>query len=80
MPTSPAGPLASNAAREPSTTPSSESLGPVVTLIPPADSSWDGPVEDGQMVPAQCVEGGVQPVQLTMPSIADAPPKAEVVL
>ncbi len=74
-------PLASPPPEVPSTTPSSESLGPVVTLIPPAEyPRWDGPVEDGQMIPAQSVEGGVQPVQLTMPSIADAPPKAEVVV
>ena len=32
------------------------------------------------MIPAQSVEGGVQPVQLSMPSIADAPAKAEVML
>jgi TonB family protein len=32
------------------------------------------------MIPAQSVEGGVQPVQLSIPSIADTPAKAEVML
>ena len=54
---------------------------PVVTLISLGDSQpWSGPVQNGQMVPDNSVEGGLKSINLAMSAIADAPANAEVIL
>jgi serpin B len=52
-----------------------------VTLIPSGDyQPWKGPVQKGQMVSDNNVEGGLRPIDLAMPPVAGAPPRAFVVL
>jgi hypothetical protein len=53
---------------------------PVVTLISLGDSQpWNGPIQKGQMLPDNSVEGGLKSIDLAIPPILDAPTKAEVV-
>jgi hypothetical protein len=53
---------------------------PVVTLISLGDSQpWSGPVQNGQMLPDNSVEGGLKAINLAIPPILDAPAKAEVI-
>jgi len=53
---------------------------PVVTLIPSGEyQRWNGPVQKGQMLPDNSVEGGLQPTNLAVPAIPDAPAKAVVI-
>jgi outer membrane biosynthesis protein TonB len=53
---------------------------PVVTLIPSGEyQRWNGPAQNGQMLPDNSVEGGIQPINLALPPIADAPAKAVVI-
>lgn len=53
---------------------------PVVTLIPPGDyQRWTGPVNKGQTIPANSIEGGLKPIgTLTVPPVAGAPAGAYV--
>jgi tetratricopeptide (TPR) repeat protein len=53
---------------------------PMVTLIPSGDSQpWNGPVQNGQMLPDNVVEGGLKSINLAIPPILDAPAKSEVI-
>jgi eukaryotic-like serine/threonine-protein kinase len=54
---------------------------PVVTLISSGDlQPWSGPIQRGQMVPDNSVEGGLKSISLAIPPIADAPANAEVII
>jgi hypothetical protein len=53
---------------------------PVVTLISLGDSQpWNRPVQKGQMLPDNLVEGGLKSINLAIPPIPDAPARAEVI-
>ncbi len=53
---------------------------PTVTLTSPGDSQpWNGPIQNGQIVPDSLVEGGLKPVNLAVPPVPNAPAKAEVI-
>jgi hypothetical protein len=52
----------------------------VVTLIQPGEfQRWNGPVNKGQMLPANYIEGGLKPIgSLTVPPVPGAPAGAYV--
>ena len=53
----------------------------VVTLIPSGDfQRWNGPVNKGQIMPDNSIEGGLKPIgTLSVPPLPGAPPKAVVI-
>ena len=52
---------------------------PKVELIPSGEyERWTGPVSKGDMIPDNSVEGGLKPINITLPPLADAPAKAIV--
>ena len=81
-PAAPAEPVDPNLTMPPQTpTPApAVARNPVVTLISLGDSQpWNGPIQKGQMVPDNLVEGGLKPINLAIPPIPDAPARAEVI-